>query len=256
VERGRGRLLLWNPFGAAATEPEEEPETRPPGAPHGTAVAGAPQGTAVAVAPPARIARGAGANVVPAWLDGERAQSFAGTLDAALVCTRCPLSKTRTKVVFGTGSGSTGILFIGEAPGRDEDLTGEPFVGRAGQLLTKVLSALQWSRSDVYIANVLKCRPPENRDPLPEEVAACSPYLLRQISLLQPKILCALGLHAAQLLLNTRTSMSRLRGKVLSFQGTPLIATYHPAAVLRNPNLKKPLWEDMQLLKRTYDTLA
>jgi DNA polymerase len=147
-------------------------------------------------------------------------------------------------------------MFIGEAPGRDEDLTGEPFVGRAGQLLTKILAALGWSREEVYIANVLKCRPPENRDPEPEEVALCSPYLLRQIGLLEPRILCALGNHAAQLLLNRRASMASLRGRVLDFQGVPLVASYHPAAILRNPNLKRPLWEDMQLLKRTHDALG
>jgi DNA polymerase len=207
--------------------------------------------------PAARPAPDPGApNTVPGWLETRRAEQFAQTLAGAMACTRCGLAATRTRVVFGTGTGRNGVMFIGEAPGRDEDLTGEPFVGRAGQLLTKILAALGWSREEVYIANVLKCRPPENRDPEPEEVALCSPYLLRQIGLLEPRILCALGNHAAQLLLNRRASMASLRGRVLDFQGVPLVASYHPAAILRNPNLKRPLWEDMQLLKRTHDALG
>jgi uracil-DNA glycosylase family 4 len=260
MARGRSQLLLWTPVGGrrAAAEPDLAggASEEAPGPPPRAAVSlPTPDVAQPRPAGDATIGRGAGPNLVPPWLEGERAVQFAKTLDAALVCTRCGLAKTRTRVVFGTGSGALGVMFIGEAPGRDEDLTGEPFVGRAGQLLTKVLAALGWSRNDVYIANVLKCRPPENRDPLPDEVAMCSPYLLRQISLLEPKILCALGNHAAQLLLNNRVSMARLRGRVLDFQGVPLVATYHPAAVLRNPNLKRPLWEDMQLLKRTQESL-
>jgi DNA polymerase len=172
----------------------------------------------------------------------------------ASTCTKCPLAKTRTNVVYGVGSARIKIMFIGEAPGRDEDAQGIPFVGRAGQLLTKIIASMGYDRDDVYIANVLKCRPPENRDPHPSEVEACSPYLLKQIEIIEPKIICALGLHAAHLLLNVRTPMNKLRGGVHLFRGTKVIPTYHPAACLRYPSLKRQVWEDMQFLKREYES--
>jgi len=144
-------------------------------------------------------------------------------------------------------------MLIGEAPGADEDAQGEPFVGRAGQLLNKILDAIQFKRQDVYIANILKCRPPNNRKPQAEEVELCLPYLRKQIQLITPSVILCLGLTAAENLLGTRESLSRLRGRVLSFEGTPVMVTYHPAALLRNPNWKRPAWEDVQAIKKLHD---
>ncbi|NOX36740.1 MAG: uracil-DNA glycosylase [Calditrichaeota bacterium] len=165
-------------------------------------------------------------------------------------CQKCALGKTRTKFVFGVGNEHADIMFVGEAPGRDEDLQGEPFVGRAGQLLTRMLEHIHLKREDVYIANILKCRPPNNRDPLPEEVRECIPYLHRQIEMIQPKVLVALGRVAAQNLLNTKQSLSQLRGKVMEYRGIPMIITYHPAAVLRNMNLLDVALEDFRFIAR------
>jgi len=179
----------------------------------------------------------------------------------ARTCTKCGLCETRTQAVPGVGTGSTGIVFVGEAPGADEDAKGEPFVGRAGQLLTKIIQAMDnaqlipgvpLSRDTVFICNVLKCRPPENRNPLPHEIEACSPYLRRQLEMLQPKIICCLGKFAAELLVGVKGTIGGLRGKVYRYQGAKLIVTYHPAACLRNPDYKRPVWEDMQLLAREY----
>ncbi len=163
-------------------------------------------------------------------------------------CRKCPLGRTRTRFVFGVGNEQADIMFVGEAPGRDEDLQGEPFVGRAGQLLNRMLEHIHLKRSDVYIANILKCRPPNNRDPQPEEVRACIPYLHRQIELIQPRVLVALGRVAAQNLLNTKQSLSQLRGKVMEYRSIPLIITYHPAAVLRNMNLLDVALEDFRFI--------
>ena len=170
-------------------------------------------------------------------------------------CQRCPLWKSRTNFVFGAGNEKAELAFIGEAPGRDEDLQGEPFVGRAGQLLTRIIEAIQFRREDVFIGNILKCRPPENRDPLPEEIESCLPILDAQLRIIRPKVICTLGRIAAQTLLQTNASLSRLRGRVHNVRGVKTIVTYHPAALLRNPNLKRPTWEDMQLLQREYDRL-
>jgi DNA polymerase len=161
-------------------------------------------------------------------------------------CHKCPLGDTRTNFVFGVGNPDAQIMFIGEAPGHDEDMKGEPFVGRAGQLLNKVLAALELKREDVYIANILKCRPPNNRDPEPEEAATCEPYLIHQIKLIQPKIICCLGRIAAQRLLQTNMTLGQMRDRWFDYHGTLLMVTYHPAAVLRSPSYKRPLWEDMQ----------
>ncbi len=167
-------------------------------------------------------------------------------------CRRCSLHKTRTNTVFGSGTGKTRILFVGEAPGRDEDLQGLPFVGRAGQLLTKIIKAIKFEREDVYIANVLKCRPPDNRNPLPEEVARCRPYLMKQIDLLKPKVICTLGVFATQMLLDTKSPLTVLRGQVHEINGLTVVPTYHPAACLRYPRLKEAVWEDVKLLRREY----
>ena len=164
----------------------------------------------------------------------------------AMGCERCELHTTRNTVVFGTGSERADLMFAGEAPGADEDQQGEPFVGRAGQLLTKIIEAMGLTRDDVYIANVIKCRPPGNRNPKPIEIETCEPFLLRQVELIQPKVICALGSFAAQALLRTDQKISRLRGQFHDYHGAKLMPTYHPAFLLRNPHAKREVWEDMQ----------
>src|SRR5574337_1235059 len=178
-----------------------------------------------------------------------RIQILEGLRSEMLVCHKCPLGKTRTNLVFGVGNPMATLMFVGEAPGRDEDLQGEPFVGRAGQLLTKIIEAIGLKRSDVYIANVLKCRPPGNRNPLPEEIILCMPYLIKQIEIIQPKVLCALGTFAAQTLLNTKAPVGTLRGKFHEYKGIPMMVTYHPAYLLRNPNDKAKVWDDMKKVR-------
>ena len=174
--------------------------------------------------------------------------------DAVRSCTKCGLHKTRTQTVFGVGNPTASWMFIGEAPGADEDRQGEPFVGRAGQLLNAMLFAIGLKREEVYIANVLKCRPPGNRDPQPEEVAQCEPYLIRQIEHIRPKLIVALGRHAAHSLLKTEVPLARLRGQRLSYHGIPLIVTYHPAYLLRSPGEKRKAWEDLMLAKNMMAT--
>lgn len=168
-------------------------------------------------------------------------------------CTACPLHKSRTQTVFGVGNPATKVLFIGEAPGRDEDRKGEPFVGRAGQLLNKILAAIDVRREDVYITNILKCRPPDNRDPQETEVRQCESYLKKQIELIQPKVICALGRIAAQWLLQTNAPLSTLRAGEYYYEGIRILPTYHPAALLRNPSLKRPAWDDFRQLKAMLD---
>jgi DNA polymerase len=161
-------------------------------------------------------------------------------------CTRCKLHKARTKIVFGVGNPKAELVFVGEGPGRDEDAQGEPFVGRAGKLLTQMIEAMSLRRQDVYIANVVKCRPPENRLPEKDEIETCSPFLMRQLFVIQPKVICALGSCAAQTLLQTTQGISRFRGEWFDFRGSKLIATYHPAYLLRNPSAKREVWKDLQ----------
>lgn len=184
----------------------------------------------------------------------------AGTLAALetqiCTCVKCPLGATRTKFVFGVGHPHATLMLVGEAPGADEDAQGEPFVGRAGQLLNKILAAIGFQREEVYICNILKCRPPGNRKPAPEEVDQCIPYLRKQIALLRPKLILCLGLTAAENLLHTTESLSALRGRVHMYEGTPLLVTYHPAALLRNPNWKRPTWEDVQAARTLHDELV
>ncbi len=193
----------------------------------------APRNTALPPPPPVAIAGSSGL--------AELAQTVA-------VCTRCALHQSRTQTVFGVGNPSAKLMFIGEAPGADEDARGEPFVGRAGQLLTKIIAAMGLSREEVYIANILKCRPPQNRDPLPSEVECCEEYLRAQIALIRPKYICALGRIAAHWLLKTEAPLGALRTGNYTYQGIPVIVTYHPAALLRNPAFKAPCWEDMKKL--------
>jgi uracil-DNA glycosylase family 4 len=168
----------------------------------------------------------------------------------ALNCLACDLCKTRTNVVFGVGNRQTDLLFVGEAPGANEDQQGEPFVGRAGQLLNNMLAAISLRREDIYIANVIKCRPPNNRDPKPEEVRQCTPYLKRQIELLQPKLIVALGRVAAHFLLGSTESMANLRNRNFTYQNIPLLVTFHPAYLLRSPTEKAKAWQDLQKIQR------
>ena len=167
-------------------------------------------------------------------------------------CQECPLGKTRQNFVFGVGNPQAKIVFVGEAPGKQEDLQGVPFVGRAGKLLDKILAAITLTRDDVYICNVLKCRPPENRDPLPSEVEKCEPYLIKQLQLIDPKLIVALGRISACTILKTKDSLKNLRNQIFKYAGIDLLVTYHPAALLRNPNFKKPAWEDFQVIRDKY----
>jgi DNA polymerase len=161
-------------------------------------------------------------------------------------CTRCKLHKTRKKIVFGDGNAKAQLVFVGEGPGADEDAQGLPFVGRAGKLLTQMIEAMGLERKDVYICNVVKCRPPENRQPEKDEVAECSPFLLRQIDTIAPKVIVCLGSTAAQTMLQTNRGISHFRGEWLEFRGRKLMATYHPAYLLRNPAAKSEVWKDLQ----------
>jgi DNA polymerase len=179
----------------------------------------------------------------------------------ARACRKCGLCDTRTQAVPGVGSAFSGIAFVGEAPGADEDAQGEPFVGRAGQLLTQIIKAMDerglipgvpLSRETVFIGNVLKCRPPENRNPLPHEIEQCSPFLERQLEALRPRVICCLGRFAAELLVGVKGTLGAMRGRTYRYGGSKLIVTYHPAALLRNPQWKRPVWEDMQRLAQEY----
>ncbi len=167
-----------------------------------------------------------------------------------LGCTKCDLSRTRKNVVFGSGNPNANLMFIGEAPGEEEDIQGLPFVGRAGQLLTKIIEAMGFSRQDVYIANILKCRPPNNRGPLPTEILACEENVRRQIETIKPKVICTLGKFASQTLLRTQSSITALRGRFQEYNGIKVMPTFHPAYLLRNPQDKKLVWEDMKKIKK------
>jgi len=181
-------------------------------------------------------------DIIPDWQE----------LEAAVKdCSRCPLHETRTQTVFGVGDRTAQWMFVGEAPGEQEDLKGEPFVGRAGQLLDEMIKAIGLSREEVYIANVLKCRPPNNRDPAPVEATACETYLVSQVALVKPAILIAVGRIAAQHLLKTTVAIGKLRGIVHDYQSIPLVVTYHPAYLLRSQTEKRRAWEDLKLARRT-----
>jgi DNA polymerase len=267
-----------SPEGDWGSEPEDErPRPRPAEAPSGRSRDRTPEagsrdraaGLAAAapvveqaalpgfeaLAPPPRAAVpaiGTGAVSVPLAPRSDLPGDLVGVQRMVADCRKCSLCETRTQTVFADGSPAARLMFVGEAPGRDEDLKGLPFVGRAGQLLDKMIAAIDLRREEVYICNVLKCRPPENRTPIPAEVAQCLPYLEQQIALVRPTLICALGLSAVQALLQTKGSMASMRGRTFEFRGVPLIPTYHPAALLRTPSLKREAWED---LKRVRDTL-
>jgi uracil-DNA glycosylase len=165
-------------------------------------------------------------------------------------CRRCHLSKTRHHIVFGEGNSHAELVFVGEAPGGDEDIQGRPFVGRAGQLLTKIVVAMGLTREEIYICNILKCRPPGNRNPLPDEIAACEPFLALQLQAIKPRVICTLGSFAAHTLLNSQAPITALRGSFHDYKGIPLMPTYHPAYLLRNPAAKKQVWEDVQKIMK------
>ena len=178
---------------------------------------------------------------------GDPATELAAIEARAKICVKCSeLSRCRTNVVFGAGNSKAEIMFVGEGPGHDEDVQGLPFVGRSGELLTKIIAAMGFTREEVYIANVVKCRPPENRTPLPDEIANCLPYLLSQIELIQPKVLVALGATAVRALLDVHLGITKMRGHWYTFRGIPIMPTFHPAYLLRNPPAKKDVWGDMK----------
>jgi DNA polymerase len=222
----------------SVTKPPSPRASQPPAAPERGIVAPAPQ-----------------ASLLDDYLDMGRWEGL--TLEQfeqeVRDCRRCVLWETRTNLVFGEGSPNAGLMFIGEAPGEEEDKQGRPFVGRAGQLLTRMIEAMKLRREDLYIANVLKSRPPNNRSPLPGELKACTPYLEHQIRLIRPKIICALGLVAARALLQTNESLTRLRGRWHDYQGIKTIVTFHPAALLRNPAWKRESWDDLKKIRRELD---
>jgi len=185
----------------------------------------------------------------------EKAESLEELDSLINECTKCPLHKSRKNFVFGVGNPKADIMVIGEGPGVEEDLQGEPFVGRAGKLLNEILRAINFKREEVYIANVIKSHPPGNRTPTAEEMEACIPYLKKQIDLIKPKLILCLGLTAAQGLLKKRDSLTKMRGQLFEYRGTKVMVTYHPAALLRNPHWKRPCWEDVQKFRKLYDEM-
>jgi len=236
---GWRRDAFWTQRPADAARAEREPAADPVAA-DVAAVVAPPQS-------PAAVARAAQVQVE----DAKDAATCLADLRTEIGpdCRRCKLHTLgRKQVVFGVGNPNAELMFVGEGPGRDEDEQGEPFVGRAGQLLTKIIEAMEYKRSDVYIANVIKCRPPENRNPDPDEVATCQPFLFRQIDIIQPKVIVALGNFAAQSLLGSKDSISRLRGRVWNCRSARLVATFHPAFLLRSPERKRDTWEDMKVV--------
>lgn len=261
LELGESELVLER---SRAQDPRTQSSSR---APKQSVAPGPPAAEAERAAPPRTAARDAPAGL-PAGIAVEAPAAgddlFADdplrrltTIDALVpaieACRKCPLGHSRQHSVPGEGSPQAGLVVVGEAPGATEDDTGRPFVGRAGQLLNDILKAIALRREDVFICNVLKCRPPGNRDPEPLEVAACSPYLHRQLELIRPRVILAMGKPAARALLGSNASLNELRGKVHRYRGIPLIVTYHPAALLRNPHWKRPTWDDVRIARRIYD---
>lgn len=238
-----------DPSRTAAAEPDDGTDWR---ATLRAAASGAPKPTHAAPPPAPDHALGE-----TNFLNALQATSTVSDV-ASLIsqCQRCPLFRTALNHVPGEGNPKADFMCVGEAPGETEDETGRPFVGRAGQLLTKILGAINLSREEVFIANVLKHRPPRNRNPEPAEVKACRPYLVRQVELVQPRVILALGTFAAQSLLETTLPLGRLRGIVHTFAGVPVVVTYHPAALLRNPHWKRPAWEDVQHARRILDSAS
>ena len=254
------RLLggSWTPIaGADRPAPSPVPEPRTPAAARAEPAAAPEEARADQGAGPLDWPDGVHFDPPPSDLFTTDPVGRAPSLDAiaALVatCTQCPLCAGRRHTVPGEGAADARLLVVGEGPGRVEDETGRPFVGPAGELLTKILAAIELPRSQVFICNIVKCRPPENRQPVYEEVHACLPYLYRQIELVAPRLILALGATAAQSLLSTRQSLGAMRQRVHRFRGIPVLVTYHPAALLRNPNWKRPTWDDVRIARRLLD---
>ncbi|MEP6493632.1 MAG: uracil-DNA glycosylase [bacterium] len=243
------------PGNLKAADPPDAPHVVSSPPPAAAPIAGAPPGASTAASPLSDIPAGLSVGTAGGELLGSMAslESLEAIAEHVAACTRCPLYSTATMPVPGEGNPQADLMCVGEAPGATEDQTGRPFVGAAGQLLTKILAAIDLPREQVFICNVLKHRPPGNRNPLPEEVTACSQYLLRQIELVKPKVIVAFGTFAAQTLLNSQLSLGKLRSQIHRYYGVPLIVTYHPAALLRNPSWKRPTWEDVQLARRILD---
>lgn len=247
------------PADSATTEPLPATQAAPPGDYHAVAAseqrspsppvtpspaAGERPGPPPAFAAPLPVVQSPGLFDAVDRIEGDTLERIRADLGD---CSRCRLCQKRTNIVFGVGSEEANLVFVGEAPGADEDAQGIPFVGRAGQLLTQMVDAMGLKRSQVYICNVIKCRPPENRSPEKDEIATCSPFLFRQLDAIRPKVIVCLGAVAAQTLLNTNLSMGRLRGQWFDYRGAKLLATYHPAYLLRNPAAKPDVWKDLQL---------
>tara|TARA_B110000116_G_C16737126_1_gene536622 strand:- start:214 stop:870 length:657 start_codon:yes stop_codon:yes gene_type:complete len=182
----------------------------------------------------------------------DRTNELHDYLNSIKDCLECPLGKMRKNIVLGMGNPNADIVFVGEAPGKEEDLQGLPFVGRSGKLLDKMLASIELSRKDVYILNVLKCRPPENRDPSKAEIGKCEPYLKKQLEIIKPKLIVALGRISAMTILRSKESLTNMRNKIFDYEGIDFLVTYHPAALLRNPNFKKYAWEDFKLIRDKY----
>ena len=245
--RGRARIPVEGPPGTIRREPPQPAEGRRGQRPEDLfGRAPAPEGVTTVASVQPQLLELATTAVAPR---PDLPQDLPTLATLVSTCRKCGLCETRTQTVFADGDPAARLMFVGEAPGRDEDAQGVPFVGRAGQLLNKMIAAIDMRREDVYICNVLKCRPPENRTPMPDEVEQCRPYLEQQIALVKPALICALGLSAMQALLQTKASMGSMRGKTFEYRGVPLIPTYHPAALLRNPALKHEAWVDLQRVR-------
>ena len=260
-QRARGRKRIVLPDAPGLNSPEEKVS----GSARGVDEAGAPPAQAAlpgfeALAPPpiAPASRGVPGlpGTQPLALHPDLPDSLEALAAAVAGCRRCPLCETRTQTVFSDGPPGARLLFVGEAPGADEDAQGLPFVGRAGQLLNKMIAAIDLKREEVYICNVLKCRPPGNRTPQPSEVAQCLPYLEQQIALVRPALICAMGLPAVGALLRLKGPMGAIHGKTFEYRGIPVIPTYHPAALLRTPSFKRQAWEDLQIVRDTLKRLT
>lgn len=188
------------------------------------------------------------------WMNSDTLDNFALEISE---CRKCKvLASGRKQIVFGSGNPNADVVVVGEAPGADEDEQGKPFVGRAGKLLTDILKAINFTREEIFICNILKCRPPDNRNPLPDEIENCEPYLFKQLEMIKPKLILAVGTFASQTLLRSKEPLGKLRGRFHEYKGIKMMVTYHPAALLRNPNWKKPTWEDVQLFRKEYDRLV
>ncbi len=240
-------ITQWTPRDAALGEQGVELDS-----PVAESIAAQSPSTAPLILPPAPGAVREDAGGAPG---SDATLGWAELRRRVAACVRCGLHATRTNTVFGIGDEAADWLFIGEAPGEQEDAQGEPFVGKSGQLLTSMIAALGYTRQQVFIANILKCRPPENRDPQPQEVGHCMPYLARQVALIQPKIIVCVGRIAAQNLLGVDTPIGKLRGQVHRFRdsGIPVVVTYHPSYLLRSPSQKRVAWDDLKLARRTYE---